>query len=437
MVKTHMSASLGMPTPGLDHSLPMMADGNSGVDPSLLGDFDLFSASAYQAELDYLSFPFMDSFLAESSGDLTFALASAMDSHPPHSSGSSSPSGSSMHSPVTPQQQSSHHSSSHDHHRAWSINSTSTEFSDLDSPFPLFTENIFSPSFIPKQPQNQRHSFPSEEHSCDGEGNGDIHIRLLDLQTRISNLVKNLHEGRGSSNDCKDILGAGKSLINLLDGVSIPSRMFATPSSSPFSSEPTSPMSSGSSTHFSSLSSSSSPSLPSRAAVPNNMIILSLSSCYATLLHAYEVLVDSMHHQHQHHQHQSHNNRKYNQNTHTNTPLLSPASSISSFSSKEQQGYFFSSNLDNSNNAHHLKAMAQMVQKLKHALQRCMVRMGRGQGRGRGQGSSTKKKEMNNMDGCSASDDMLMGLSRPELLEMGWGEEDELFMQQQQPFMSW
>ncbi|KAK3351245.1 hypothetical protein B0H65DRAFT_506683 [Neurospora tetraspora] len=438
MVKTHMPTSMEMTTPGLDHSLPMMPDGNSGVNPSLLGDFDLFSTSAYQAELDYLSFPFMDSFLAESSGDLTFALASAMDSHPSHSSGSSSPAGSSLHSPVTPQQQSFHHSSSHDH-RAWSMNST-TDSSDLDSPFPLFTENIFSPSFIPKLPRNQ--SFPSDERSRDSDG--DILVRLLDLQTRISNLVKRLHEDRGSSNDCKDILSAGKSLISLLDSVAAPSRLFSASSSSPFSnssiSEPASPMSSGSSRSISSSpssGSSASPLSPRTTTIPNNVLVLSLSSCYATLLHAYELLVDSLH------QHHNHAHQKFASSTHT--PLLSPASSISSFSSEEQQqGYFISNGLRHQapqtldSNDVHLKAMAQMVQKLRGALQRCVTRVGQGSGsHGHGALGAKKKQDMDmdmhlgltGLESCnaSASDDLLMGLSRPALLEMGWGGEEGLW----------
>ncbi|KAJ4418819.1 hypothetical protein N0V85_001304 [Neurospora sp. IMI 360204] len=408
-----------------------MPDGNSGVNPSLLGDFDLFSTSAYQAELDYLSFPFIvDSFLAESSGDLTFALASAMDSHPSNSSGSSSPSGSSLHSPVTPQQQSFHHSSSHDH-RAWSMNSTGSS-SDLDSPFPLFTENIFSPSFIPKPPRDQ--SFPSDERS--EENDEDILVRLLDLQTRISSLVKRLHEGRGSSNDCKDILSAGKSLASLLDSVAAPSRFFSASSSSPFSnssmSEPASPMSSGSSISSSSSSSASSLS-PRTTTIPNNVLVLSLSSSYATLLHAYELLVDSLH------QHHNHAHQKFASSTHT--PLLSPASSISYFSSEEQQqGYFISNGLRHQapqtldSNDVHLKAMTQMVQKLKHALQRYMVRMGQGSGSHHGALGAKKKQDMDmhlgwGLESCnaSASDDLLMGLSRPALLEMGWGGEEGLW----------
>lgn len=440
MVKTHMSASLGMPTPGLDHSLQMMPDGNSGVNPSLLGDFDLFSASAYQAELDYLSFPFMDSFLAESAGDLTFALASAMDSQPSYSSGSSSPPGSSSpRTPATPHQQSFQPSSSHDQ-RAWSVNNTDSS-SDPDSPSSLFTENIFSPSFIPKPPRNQY--FPSDERSDNGEGNGEILMRLLDLQARISKLVKHLHGGLGSSIDCEEVLNAGQLLISLLDSVGAPSRFLSSSSSSPFSdsrtSEPASPMFSSSSRSTSS-SSTSSALLSSENTIPSNVLILSLSSCYATLLHAYELLADRLHHQQQQHSH-SHC-QKYVSGI--QTPLLSPASSISSFSPiEQQQGYFFSSNglrhqarqpLDGGNNAH-LHAMAQMVQKLKHTLQRCMGRMGQGSGsRSNGALGAKKKKKQNppnvhldSMESCcgnASNDDLLMSLSKPALLEMGWGEEE-------------
>lgn len=357
--------------------------------------------------------------------------------------------------------------------------------SDLESPFPLFTENIFSPSFIPKQPRNQRHSFPSteEQHSCDGgdsrDNGGDILIRLLDLQTRISNLVKNLHEGNtpdeGSSNNndnCKDVLGAGKSLIALLDDVSVvPSRR-----TSPFSSsEPTSPLSSGSSSTRS--ASSYSYSFSAGMTIPNNILILSLSSCYATLLHAHELLVESMQQQQQ----QSHSyGRKYyasTSTTHTPLLLLSPASSVSSSmssSDEQQQGYFFFNNNSSSglesqapdNERRYTQAtVVQMMQKLKHALQRCTVRMGRavaqsqgqgqGSGQGRGQGSTSKKRKQQQMSkkaeckSKSKSDDddvLVMGLSRPELIEMGWGdidldmegEDEELFVhqhqQQQQPF---
>ncbi|EGZ75138.1 hypothetical protein NEUTE2DRAFT_104537 [Neurospora tetrasperma FGSC 2509] len=305
-----------------------MPDGNSGVNPSLLGDFDLFSASAYQAELDYLSFPFMDSFLAESAGDLTFALSSAMDSQPSYSSGSSSPPGSSSpRTPATPHQQSFQPFSGHDQ-RAWSVNNTDSS-SDPGSPSSLFTENIFSPSFIPKPPRNQY--FPSDERSDNGEGDGEILVRLLDLQARISKLVKHLNGGRGSAIDCEEVLNAGKSLISLLDSVGAPSRFF----------------------------------------------------------------------------------------------------------SKQQQGYFFSNGLRHQaqqpldgNNAH-LHAMAQMVQKLKHTLQRCMGRLGQGSSGSNGALGAKKKKKQNpnvhlDVESCcnAGDDDLLMSLSKPALLEMGWGEEE-------------
>ncbi|EGO60870.1 hypothetical protein NEUTE1DRAFT_127651 [Neurospora tetrasperma FGSC 2508] len=433
MVKTHMSASLGIPTPGLDHSLQMMPDGNSGVNPSLLGDFDLFSASAYQAELDYLSFPFMDSFLAESAGDLTFALSSAMDSQPSYSSGSSSPPGSSSpRTPATPHQQSFQPFSGHDQ-RAWSVNNTDSS-SDPGSPSSLFTENIFSPSFIPKPPRNQY--FPSDERSDNGEGDGEILVRLLDLQARISKLVKHLNGGRGSAIDCEEVLNAGKSLISLLDSVGAPSRFFSSSSSSPFSdsrmSEPASPMFSSSSRSTSSSTSSALLSLENT--IPSNVLILSLSSCYATLLHAYDLLANRLHHHQQQHSH-SHC-QKYVSGI--QTPLLSPASSISSFSPiEQQQGYFFSNGLRHQaqqpldgNNAH-LHAMAQMVQKLKHTLQRCMGRLGQGSSGSNGALGAKKKKKQNpnvhlDVESCcnAGDDDLLMSLSKPALLEMGWGEEE-------------
>lgn len=417
---------MGRTAPELDHGLPMMSGETSGVNPSLLGDFDLLSASAYQAELDYLSFPFMDSFLTESSGgDLTFALVSALDAArpPSHSSGSSSPSGSSLRSPVTPPQQQSfhHHSSSHhDHHRTWSMTSATTDPTDLDSPFPLFTENIFSPSFIPKPPQSQ--CFPSDENSCDDDDHSeeDVLACLLDLQTRISNLVKRFHEGRGgsSSNDCKDILSAGKLLIGLLDGVAVPSRMMSGPAS---------PMS----TSSSSSSASSSRSIGGRT-MPNNVLILSLSSCYATLLHAYELLLNSQ--------------QSVSNPSHSQTPLLSPASSISSSMSSspeelDQQGYFFNNGLrlpitPPGKSDIQVEAMAQVMQKLKYALRRCTVRMS-GQSQRQRQGSkstgtsiSAKKRKQTEM---GMDDDILsvMGLASPALLEMGWTED---VLWQQQPF---
>ncbi|KAK3403272.1 hypothetical protein B0T20DRAFT_429495 [Sordaria brevicollis] len=439
LVKTHMPPSMGR-TPGLDHSLPVMSGETSGIDPSFLGDFDLFSASAYQAELDYLSFPFMDSFLAESSGgDFTFAFANAMDAHPSsHSSGSSSPSGSSLHSPVTPQQSFRHQSSSHhDHHRTWSMTSATTDPTDLDSPFPLFTENIFSPSFIPKPPQSQ--CFPSDENSCDDDDRSeeDVLARLVDLQARISNLVKRLHEDRGSSstssNDCRDIHSAGKSLIALLDGVAIPSRTMM--------SEPASPMSTSSS------STSSAGSSLGQTAMPNNVLILSLSSCYATLLHAYELLLDS------------HNSASTA--SHLHTPLLSPASSTASSMSsspEEQQGYFFSNGLrlpitpitpvtPGKSDDIQIKAMAQVMQKLKYALRRCTVRMSGQAGRGHGQGSeqsqrsssiSKNKKRKAAETKTNGDDDMfsVLGLASPTLLDMGWTEE-VLWQQQQSLGFSW
>lgn len=76
--------------------------------------------------------------------------------------------------------------------------------------------------------------------------------------------------------------------------------------------------------------------------------------------------------------------------------------------------------------------MAQMMQKLEHTLQRCMGRMGQGSSGSNGAlGAKKKKKKQNpnvhlDMESCcnASNDDLLMSLSKPALLEMGWGEED-------------